>query len=101
MVVTDVYLRVKFGLFPFLLTTCQTSSIFLLLHEEKTCLNVKVYSKCFPVDDEEILSTKEAAVEKPTALSTYWMQKEKSYYVSFSVQESGVVLQLKKMVWSR
>lgn len=74
----------KFGLFPVLLTTCQISSIFLLLHEEKTFLNTKVYSKCFPINDEEILSTKEATVEKPTALSTYWMQKERSYYVSFS-----------------
>jgi len=58
-------------------------------------------SKCFPIGDEEILSTEEAAVEKPAALSTYWMQKEKSYCGSFSFQESGVVLQLEESVWSR
>lgn len=67
-VVTYVYPRMKFGLFPVLLTTCQTSSIFLLLHEEKTFLNIKVYSECFPIDDEEILSTKEATVEKTNCL---------------------------------
>lgn len=82
----------KFGLFQVLLTTCQISSIFLLLHEEKTFLNVKVYSKCFPIDDEEILSTKEATIEKPTALPTSWMQKEESYYVSFVFEKSDVMM---------
>lgn len=90
----------KLGLFPVLLTTCPTSSIFLLLHDKKTFLDVKMYSKCFPVDDEETLPAEEATVEKPTALSTCWMQNGKSYCVNFSFQEGGGVLQLKKMVWS-
>ncbi|KAK2516519.1 Tbpl1 [Columba guinea] len=43
-------------------------------------------------DDEEILSTKEATIEKPTALPTYWMQKEESYYVSFVFEKSDVMM---------